>query len=339
VGYTLLVGGVIGFRVGVIDEENIWYEYCAAPTTLVAMVQLSVSFPAILFSGRKTQEISKNLFKQWYNSHQNSPLEEKIQDIEFLYKAIPTFSNAPITLVASAIRGIANVGLQPVDLFVSPVKDAILNWGVFRWLTPPGVIEQQSKVANAVTNIVTQYLFTKVGPALIAEQKEENKDLDKFFHFLYQYAKGKDKDKIQDIYTKCTTATTDFDKPKINFIEHKNWGTKTYIGAFATLVVEYLYFGFNPGTPFFKNFSFYIGIVNKSSRFGSFIASTLGPGNKIIEKVTGSKLTKDINFQDLMCYDSARLIGAVGPLVGFELSGGNLPVTQSVYSPRRYINI
>ncbi|WP_017208631.1 hypothetical protein [Rickettsia australis] len=77
--------------------------------------------------------------------------------------------------------------------------------------------------------------------------------------------------------------------------------------AIATLILDYicLYFR-NPELEFYEDPMFYVSTSVKLMRLASLLVSTYC-GNKVIENITGEKLTNDVFFQKFYYHDAARL--------------------------------
>jgi len=162
--YSTLITGVILLRSYVFDEEEPLYELCALPTTILAILQLLLSFPSTVLSSKQTKIINYNLFKE-LESKTND--KSHFEDIKFLFDNTPTFSDNLINNVVICFRYAANLLLQPIDLLNNNTVNYFITCTALRWLSAAGVVEEQSKVTSFMHNKLLGFLHNKIVPALI----------------------------------------------------------------------------------------------------------------------------------------------------------------------------
>lgn len=314
--YVGLASIVVYLRYLVIEKESPAYELCALPSTILAMAQISASFPSLLYSKVQTQGINNNIFDK-YDLKNNNNI--RIADIQFLLENTPCFSNSNVSTIATCFRGAGNLLLQPIDLVQNYTKDIILKYTALCWFIPCGVIEEQAKVGNFAHSKLEQYLYRNIVPTLINNNHKNTEHIDPFFRLLYQYI-GEDetkKQKLKEIYYKCNpTGNINFE----NITEYKYdiWQKVTYTVTVASFALEYLCaYARNETLNFYEDPVWYLRTVAKFMRLGSLVTSKWY-ANKMIHEMTGEQLLDDILFQNFYYNDAARLIAAIIPLIIFE---------------------
>lgn len=312
--YASLIAGVIALRSYVIDEKDPWYELCALPTTSLAMLQILLSFPGTVLSNRQTKEINNNMFQELKNSGKNA------EDIKFLFDHIPSFANDAVNTTAICFRYAANLGLQPIDLLNNDIINRIIVYTALRWSAAAGVVEEQSKVTNFMQNKLIKFLHDKIVPALIENKELAPEEIKPYFQLLYKHSE-KDKNtqiKLQTIYNKLTNQDIDFNNIESDISTYHGWKSTAMCSAVATLILDYICFYFrNSELEFYEDPMFYASTSIKLMRLASLLVSTYC-GNKVIENITGEKLTNDVFFQKFYYNDAARLTVAIVPLIMFE---------------------
>lgn len=304
-----------------ISEDSEWYEELAWPSTVLAMVQILMSFPQIIFSSVKTEETNNHIFGSFGDVG-------KISEIQFLDRNIPSFSNNKVSKITAGFRWFGNLVLQPIDLFQNDTKDQILRWGPMRFFTPTGVIEEQGKVAYFVSCELRNFLYDNVVPALVNNKRiVDDEYIRRLFYLLYKQIGRDEKEelKLKEIYITLTgEENVDFenivsDKEKKQILRYQKWFFRaTYIAGILTLAAEYVCFALrNQDVGWYKDPVFYSATAVKFMRLGSLIASRWY-ADKITEYFTGNKLVNNIYFQDFFDNDAARMVMAVVPLVMFE---------------------
>ena len=300
--YAALIAGVIALRSYVIDEEDPWYELCALPTTSLAMLQILLSFPGTVLSNRQTKEINNNMFQALENNNENA------EDIKFLFDYTPSFANDAVNTTAICFRYAANLGLQPIDLLNNDIINRIIVYTALRWSAAAGVVEEQSKVTNFMQNKLIKFLHDKIVPALIENKKFTAEEIKPYFQLLYKHSE-KDKNtqiKLQAIYNKLTNQDIDFNNIESDISAYHGWKSTAMCSAIATLILDYICFYFrNPELEFYEDPMFYASTSVKLMRLASLLVSTYC-GNKVIENITGEKLTNDVFFQKFYYNDAAR---------------------------------
>ncbi|AFE53683.1 hypothetical protein [Rickettsia prowazekii] len=312
--YATLVGGVIALRSYVIDAKDPWYELCALPSTILAMLQILASFPGTVLSNRQTKEINNNMFQELKNSDQNA------QDIKFLFDCTPSFANDPINTAASCFRYASNLGLQPIDLLNNDIVNRIILYTALRWSAVAGVVEEQSKVTNFMQTKLIKFLHHEIVPALIENKKFTSKEIKPYFYLLYKHS-AQDRNtqiKLQTIYHKLTNEDIDLNNIKLDINTYYGWKSVVMCSAMTTLILDYICFYFrNQELEFYEDPMFYASTSVKFMRLASLLVSTYY-GNKLIENITGEKLAHDMFFQKFYYNDAARLTVAIVPLIMFE---------------------
>lgn len=319
--YVTAIAGVISLRHFVIDEENPWYEFCALPTTLLAMLQIVLSFPGAILSVKKAQEINNNIFKDLYKNSPEIDIE-KINNIKFLLENTPTFSNKIINLTSICFRYSTNLLLQPIDLLNNDLVNHLISATALRWSAAAGVMEEQSKVTSFMHGKLVEFLYKKIAPALIKDEQIQNRYIDNYFKLLNKYMQSdtaKQKT-LKEIYIKLTKEKMDFDNDNdnANTSIYKNWQLVTTCSAAGILFLDYLFFYLrDPNVNFYEDPVFYCSTSVKLTRLGSLLLSTWY-GSKLTKIITEEKLDNDLCFQKLYYNDVARLISAMLPLIMFE---------------------
>ncbi len=319
--YTVYIAAITAARYNMSEDSEL-YEKLAWPSTVLAMVQILVSFPQIIFSSVKTEKTNNHIFEHFGNVG-------KISEIQFLDRNIPSFSNNKVSKITAGFRWFGNLVLQPIDLFQDDTKDQILRWGPMRFFTPTGVIEEQGKVAYFVSCGLRSFLYTNIVPALVGnKQIVADEYIKKFFYLMYkQIGKNKAEEKrLKEIYITLTreeSESVDFenivsDEERRQISKYQMWSRVTYAAGVLTLIAEYACFALrNQDMGWYEDPAFYSATAVKLMRLGSLIASSWCFG-KITEYFIGNKLTNNIYFQDFLYNDAARMVMAVVPLVMFE---------------------
>ncbi|MCC8370899.1 MAG: hypothetical protein LN566_06180 [Rickettsia endosymbiont of Stiretrus anchorago] len=186
--YSTLITGVILLRSYVFDEEEPLYKLCALPTTILAILQLLLSFPSTILSSKQTKIINYNLFKE-LESKTND--ESHFEDIKFLFDNTPTFSDNLINTVVICFRYAANLLLQPIDLLNNDTVNYFITYTALRWLSAAGVVEEQSKVTGFMHNKLLGFLHNKIVPALIENKLFSSEEIKPYFYVLFKHLKKK----------------------------------------------------------------------------------------------------------------------------------------------------
>lgn len=169
-------------------------------------------------------------------------------------------------------------------------------------------------------NKLIKFLHDKIVPALIENKKFTAEEIKPYFQLLYKHSE-KDKNtqiKLQAIYNKLTNQDIDFNNIEPDISTYHGWKSTAMCSAIATLILDYICFYFrNPELEFYEDPMFYASTSVKLMRLASLLVSTYC-GNKVIENITGEKLTNDVFFQKFYYNDAARLTVAIVPLIMFE---------------------
>ncbi|XGA07923.1 MAG: hypothetical protein U0X86_000051 [Wolbachia endosymbiont of Xenopsylla cheopis] len=320
--YVAYVAAMTGIRYGCEDEKDKWwYEYIAAPSTALAILQILFSFPQILFSNTKAREINNYTLENFQSN-----------DIQFIDQNIPAFSCGALSKAAIMFRWLSNVMLQPIDLIQNDTKDLILGLTALRLLIPAGIIEEQGKVAHFVKCELRNFFYENIAAALVkGDKKPDNKHINRFFYLLHEQMGGDAKSKLEEAYKKLTgKQNVDFNKiisakEKRQMSSYKRWLRITYYSTAITLLLEYqCFFARKYFTQdlvdWYEDPMFYAHTAVKFMRFGSLIASKHW-ANKIVKYCTGNELTNDTYFNDFFYNNVARMVLAIAPLIVYESTG------------------
>ncbi|WP_339045865.1 hypothetical protein [Candidatus Mesenet endosymbiont of Agriotes lineatus] len=312
--YVAYVAAITGIRYGLEDEKDKWwYEYISAPSTALATLQIFSSFPPILFSNTKAGKIDDYISKDF-----------QINDLQFIEKNIPAFSHNVPYKIASVLRWLSNMMLQPIDLIQNDTKDLVLGLTSLRLLTPAGIIEEQGKVAHFVKCELRNF----IAEALVDSNKEY---INRFFYLLHEQMGEGTKDKLKEVYKKLT-GKQDVDLSKIVSDKEKkqissyNWWLKaTYVAATIEFILEYTCFATRKYVTqdyvdWYEDPMFYAHTAVKLMRFGSLVLSSKY-ANKIVKYSTGNELTNDTYFNDFFYNNAARMVLAIAPLIVYESTG------------------
>ncbi|GHM58082.1 MAG: hypothetical protein sL5_02330 [Candidatus Mesenet longicola] len=323
--YVAYVAAMTGIRYGCDDEKDKWwYEYIAAPSTALALLQIFSSFPQILFSNTKAREINNCTLENFQSN--------KFTDIQFIDQNIPAFSHDMLSKVTSGIRWLSNMMLQPIDLIQNDTKDLILGLTALRLLIPAGIIEEQAKVAHFVKCELRNFFYKNIAAALVkGDKKPDNKHINRFFYLLHEQIGEDTKNKLKEVYEKLTgKQDVDFNKiisakEKRQMSSYKRWLRITYYSTAITLLLEYqCFFARKYFTQdlvdWYEDPMFYAHTAVKFMRFGSLIASKHW-ANKIVKYCTSNELTDDTYFNDFFYNNVARMVLAVAPLIVYESTG------------------
>lgn len=316
--YVAYVIVMTGIRYGLEDEkDNWWYEYIAAPSTALAMLQIFSSFPQILFSNTKARKIDNDMLVNFQG--------DKFDAIKFIDKNIPSFLHDMLSKVAIGSRWLSNMMLQPIDLIQDDTKDLVLGLTSLRLLTPAGVIEEQSKVAHFAKCELRNFFYKNVISR--GSGREENSQyINRFFYLLYTQIG--EKEQLKRVYEELT-GKQNVDLCKIvsteerkQILSYKWWLKTTYIAATIAFIFEYTCFATRKYVTqdyvdWYEDPIFYAHAAVKFMRFGSLVASKHW-ANKVIKYITGNELNDNLSFQDFFCNDIARMVLAVAPLIVYE---------------------
>ncbi|WP_339048544.1 hypothetical protein [Candidatus Mesenet endosymbiont of Phosphuga atrata] len=234
--YVAYVAAMTGIRYECEDEKDKWwYEYIAAPSTALALLQIFSSFPQILFSNTKAREINNYTLENFQSN-----------DIQFIDQNIPAFSHDMLSKVTSGIRWLSNMMLQPIDLIQNDTKDLVLGLTALRLLIPASIIEEQGKVAHFVKCELRNFFYENIAAALVeGDKKPNNKHINRFFYLLHEQMGGDAKSKLEEAYKKLTgKQNVDFNKiisakEKRQMSSYKRWLRITYYSTAIALLLEY----------------------------------------------------------------------------------------------------
>ncbi|WCR58511.1 hypothetical protein [Wolbachia endosymbiont of Ctenocephalides felis wCfeJ] len=323
--YVAYIAAITCARYAKDDEHNeAWYKLVALPSTILAMLQIVVSCPQIIFSAKKARDIRNYVFEGKKANGAYNITTSRVADVQLLDKNIPTFSNGMVYVCAGMFRWIGNLLLQPIDLVQDDTKDLILRWSAMRWFTPTGIVEEQSKVASFVNCELRNFVYDRI---LTGDSAINNQHVNRIFYLLYKRIEENKKCDLKRIYETLTgTEIANFEsivsnKEKRQISKLQIWERATYFFASSTLIAEYMCFNYRKqDIGWYEDPVFYFATIVKFMRLGSLLASKYF-GNKITEYLTGNKLDNNKYFQDFFYNDTARMAAAVIPLIMFESTG------------------